>query len=320
MTQDTLILGLNPAWQRLFILDKFVPGEVNRLPKAEEYASGKGINCGRILQLLGGNPILAHFLGSEHGVRIFDEIAAIGIRQIPVWINALTRICTTIVGNGDTTELIEPSPVLSESENDDFLQAINDCWTEVSRIVLCGSFPDNFHAEKLFSLDLTGKRLYIDAVTGVDKWLGKGSVALLKLNMGEYCKLLQQQGIPQVTSSPQFWKMTASTLLGKLPVRNLIVTDEDAPVRAFRMEEGKLQYWMLTPPKVQVVNDVGAGDSFLAGYLSAESDELPVANCLARATAVAAARCEADRPWNLNLERASALEQSLVPLVEKVND
>lgn len=86
------------------------------------------------------------------------------------------------------------------------------------------------------------------------------------------------------------------------------------------MEEGKLQYWMLTPPKVQVVNDVGAGDSFLAGYLSAESDELPVANCLARATAVAAARCEADRPWNLNLERASALEQSLVPLVEKVND
>ena len=49
-----------------------------------------------------------------------------------------------------------------------------------------------------------------------------------------------------------------------------------------------------------MVNDVGAGDSFLAGY-PARTDELSVANCLARATAVAAARCETDRPWNLNL-------------------
>jgi hypothetical protein len=128
MVQDTLILGLNPAWQRLFLLEKFLPGDVNRLPKAEEYASGKGINCGRVLQLLGGSPIMAHFLGSEHGVRIFDEVAASGIRQIPVWINAPTRICTTIVSKGQTTELIEPSPKLTETENEDFIQTIGDCW------------------------------------------------------------------------------------------------------------------------------------------------------------------------------------------------
>ena len=100
MPQETLILGLNPAWQRLFYVDKFTPGEVHRIEKVEEYASGKGINCGRVLQLLGGNPLLMHFLGSDNGSRIFDEISACGISQAPVWIKEPTRICTTIVCDG----------------------------------------------------------------------------------------------------------------------------------------------------------------------------------------------------------------------------
>ena len=44
MSQEILILGLNPAWQRLFYVDKFTPGEVHRIKKVEEYGSGKGIN------------------------------------------------------------------------------------------------------------------------------------------------------------------------------------------------------------------------------------------------------------------------------------
>ena len=79
MSQEILILGLNPAWQRLFYVDKFTPGEVHRIKKVEEYGSGKGINCGLVLRLLGGTPLMMHFLGSEHGSRIFDEISAYGI-------------------------------------------------------------------------------------------------------------------------------------------------------------------------------------------------------------------------------------------------
>ena len=78
MPQETLILGLNPAWQRLFFLDKFTLGEVHRIAKVEEYASGKGINCGRVLRHLGGTPVLMHFLGADNGSRIFDELSADG--------------------------------------------------------------------------------------------------------------------------------------------------------------------------------------------------------------------------------------------------
>ena len=51
---ESLILGLNPTWQRLFFVDEFKPGEVNRIARVEEFTSGKGINCARILKMLGG--------------------------------------------------------------------------------------------------------------------------------------------------------------------------------------------------------------------------------------------------------------------------
>ncbi len=317
MSQEILILGLNPAWQRLFFLDKFTPGEVHRVSKVEEYASGKGINCGRVLQLLGGVPLLMHFLGAEHGSRIFDELSACGIQQAPVWIKEPTRICTTVVSAGESTELIEPSPILSENENADFLQTLNDYWGSTQYVALCGTFPKNFDVEQINGLDFSGKKIFVDAVNDVDAWLEKG-VELLKLNLQEYCKLLDRMGIPQVMSSPQFWKMTATTVLERLPIKNLVITDEDAVVHAFRSVEQKLQGIQLQPPTIQVKNAVGAGDSFLAGWIYAESQGMTLEECLVKATAVAVARCEVERPWNIDLDRVAELETTLSESVEKV--
>lgn len=317
MAQEILILGLNPAWQRLFFLDKFELGEVHRISKVEEYASGKGINCGRVLQLLGGSPLLMHFLGDQHGSRIFDELSACGIQQAPVWIKEPTRICTTIVSAGESTELIEPSPVLSENENEDFIQTLNDYWSSTQYVALCGTFPKGFNVEQINALDFTGKKVFVDAVTEIDAWLEKG-VELLKINMDEYCTILDRLGIPQVMSSPQFWKMSATAVLERLPIKNLVVTDEDAPVRAFRLQEGAFQGVQIQPPTIQVKNAVGAGDSFFAGWLYADSQGMTFEECLVKATAVAVSRCETDRPWNLKLERVAELEASLSEAVEKL--
>lgn len=317
MAQEILILGLNPAWQRLFFLDKFTPGEVHRISKVEEYASGKGINCGRVLQLMGGSAPLMHFLGDQNGSHIFDELSACGVQQAPVWIKEPTRICTTIVSAGESTELIEPSPVLTESENDDFLQNLNDYWDSTQRVALCGTFPKGFDVNKINSLDFTGKKIFVDAVEDIDAWLAKG-VELLKINMQEYCKLCERMGIPLVMSSPQFWKMSATAVLERLPIKNLVVTDEESPVRAFRLLEGKFQGVQIQPPTIQVKNSVGAGDSFFAGWLYADTQGMSFEDSLVLATAVAAARCETDRPWNLKLERVSELQASLAEAVEKL--
>ena len=319
MPQETLILGLNPAWQRLFFLDKFTLGEVHRIAKVEEYASGKGINCGRVLRHLGGTPVLMHFLGADNGSRIFDELSADGIKQAPVWIHEPTRICTTIVSDGESTELIEPSPNLAAAENEDFIQTLNNFWPTTQCVALCGSFPHSFDVSLINSLDFTGKRVFIDAINNIDAWLEKG-VELLKINKLEYSELLDRMGIPQVKSSPQFWKMTAMAVLERLPIRNLVITDEEAPVRAFRFVEKKFQSLQIQPPEIQVKNNVGAGDSFFAGWLYADAQGMSFEQCLVKATAVSVARCEVDRPWKLDLARVAELESSLAPTLEKMGD
>jgi fructose-1-phosphate kinase PfkB-like protein len=256
-------------------------------------------------------------LGAENGSRIFDELSACGIQQAPVWIKEPTRICTTIVSGGSTTELIEPSPVLTGNENEDFLQTLNEHWTSTQCVALCGSFPQAFDLEKINSLDFTGKRVFIDAIEGIDTWLSKG-VELLKINMQEYCKLLTRLGIPQVTSSPQFWKMTATAVLERLPIKNLVVTDGDSPVRAFRFVEKKFQGMQLQPPTITMKNNIGAGDSFFAGWLYADGEGMSFEECLIKATAVAVSRCEVDKPWDLDLARVSELEAEFKDAIEKL--
>ena len=135
--------------------------------------------------------------------------------------------------------------------------------------------------------------------------------------MPEYSKLLDRLGIPQVKSSPQFWKMTASAVLERLPIKNLVVTDEDSPVRAFRFVEKKFQSITLQPPTVEVQNNVGAGDSFFAAWLYADSMGLSFEECLVKSTAVAVARCEVEKPWMLSLDRVAELEEIIRPELEK---
>ena len=103
MTQDTPYPGSQPGVAAAFIPDKFVPGEVNRLPKAEEYASGKGINCGRILQLLAAIRSLPIFWARNTASVSSMKSRLSASARFP-WDQRATRICTTIVGNGDTTE------------------------------------------------------------------------------------------------------------------------------------------------------------------------------------------------------------------------
>lgn len=95
--RELLVLGLNPAWQRLFSLPHaLVPGEVHRLPAVVEYASGKGINAARVLQTLGVRPVVAHFLGGATGDAIAAECARIDLAQLVAPLAEPTRICTTL--------------------------------------------------------------------------------------------------------------------------------------------------------------------------------------------------------------------------------
>ena len=65
-------------------------------------------------------------------------------------------------------------------------------------------------------------------------------------------------------------------------------------------------------------NNIGAGDSFFAGWLYADGEGMSFEECLIKATAVAVSRCEVDKPWDLDLGRVSELESEFKDAIEKL--
>lgn len=319
--QEILVLGLNPAWQRLFSLPHaLVPGEVHRLPTVVEYASGKGINAARVLQTLGVQPVVAHFLGGATGVAISQECDRIGLPQISAPVQGATRICTTLAepkqsddsgsssGFGRSTELIEMSPSVDHDSSGALIQVLAAQRARFGAVLICGTFPEGFDGDQLAQLDWTGREVMIDAVRGCDALLRAG-VALLKINESEIRGIFNRLGLvyPEGSPlSPDFWAIVGERLRNCWPVRDLVVT-RGAEGAVVVSGDGSV-ILLQGVSGVLVRNTIGAGDAFLAGWAAARQMNCSVRECLVRAQAVALARCEVDLPWDFSLDRVAFWE------------
>ena len=71
-----LVVGLNPAWQKVLCFRDFRPGEVNRAVSLDALASGKGINTAKVLRRLGHEVWLLQILGGDNGRRCQEACEA----------------------------------------------------------------------------------------------------------------------------------------------------------------------------------------------------------------------------------------------------
>ena len=298
---NLLVLGLNPAWQRLFVVPKLVLGSVHRLPPAVEHASGKGINMVRVLQRLGTSGHLLQFSGGALGKKLCAELSCIQTNVQNISTLGETRICTTIsTEEGESTELIEPSQTLQDSEVAEFFVALAANWPVATHIALCGTAPKRFPWGRLCEQDLQGKRTYLDAWQGVEPWLARG-VSLLKINVEELGLLL---GVAPQSEVVDVFALGKTALL-RWPIETLVITQGSRRVLVFTREK----IYTLCPSKPhRFVNAIGAGDSFLAGWISADLAQQSLPHCLAKAVAVSSARIECALPWELDLARVRQIE------------
>ncbi len=284
----TLIFGLNPAWQKILEFDSLGINSINRAVKVQSFASGKGINCIRVLSRLGGSGTLVHFTGGDSGRRISSELARQGIRCINQEIHDETRTCTTLMAQGISTELIEPSPRVTEKEREMLLKKLEPVLENTGLAVFCGTFPGGIDRgffdflEKLPS----SCRIILDGVKGVEPLLEQG-VSLLKINRHE---------MKELTGTEDF--LTACRgLRERYGIENIAVTDGSRPVHAFL---GPEMHIIKIPEPGKPVNVIGAGDAFLAGWIDARGREISGKNSLEYACAVSLARCRVMIPWELD--------------------
>ena len=325
-SSTSIIVGLNAALQKRFVLPSgksLIPGDVHRAAILQTGLGGKGQDVAVTLSCLefgnADNLQLAQFVGvGGAGDTVHDLVKeAIGpdALECTVRTEASMRTCTSIVAFDATTELVEPSGKVSETEHAELIERLKK-QQAVNALCIMGSMPPGCPEDSYAQIyqtvaDKTGKEeatstpllCLIDSVIGLDplfETITKQSAdsssksiykTILKINASELCRLVNVDkassesggvAIDEVVKAVQaFWKhyqqpaVTALAITGGAHPAYLVTFDDKKPD-----DETTVQIHRLPVPKLstkdQTLYPIGAGDSVAAGMLAAwKSLELP---------------------------------------------
>lgn len=278
-----LVVGLNPAWQKVLGFAGFRPGEVNRAHSLESLASGKGINTAKVLRRLGHEVSLLQILGGENGRKCLQGCETLGIRSLHAWTSAETRECLTLLHKGtppggvprqgdapvtspsdgsvpgESTEIIAPFRVAEPGMGQKLLASLPADPESFDALAICGTVPPgtltSAAGEGIYDVLLDRFR---PRVSVVDAWQGLrpeslGKATCLKMNRSEY-QALRSSLDGNGTSSA----MDAGEAL-------FLLTSGEGEASVLR---GGRTIARLEPPCLEaVMNPIGAGDTVTAGVV-----------------------------------------------------
>lgn len=266
-----LVVGLNPAWQKILEFKALRPGEVNRAETLVQLASGKGMNAAKVLRRLGHEVHLLQILGGSNGQRCLVACQALDIRSAHAWIEEETRECLTLVdlAGGVATEIIEPFETESPGLGPSLMAALPADPAAFDGIVLSGTIPSGPPAD-MYSRILAHYRprhSLLDGWKGVDAAL-LDKAGLVKVNREEYAAL-------------------APIVRGEGPL--FLITDgaRDASV----LRGGRILCRIPTARLEKIRNPIGAGDTVSAGTLHFLLEGLAPEEAFRRGLAMGSASC-----------------------------
>ncbi|MEO0681068.1 MAG: hexose kinase [Pseudomonadota bacterium] len=277
---------------------------------------GGGVNVSRALRLLGGDSLAAVAVGGPSGAAFRALAEAEGLEAL--WLDAPgdTRrsLAVTDAGTGEQYRFVFPGEPWDADALDAALGGLEAALRPGDVVALSGSQPPGapadlplILAERLAARDV---RLAVDTSgPALDAAAAGGGVplALLRMDRGEAGGLLGV-ATPDAAQAEALARSLAARGAAEVAVVTLAGEGAIAATAA--------EAWRVTPPVVQVVSAVGAGDSFLAGFLGVMAAGGPLREALARAMAAAASAVTT--PATALCDRASAealyRRMSLTPL------
>lgn len=265
-----LTITMNPAIDKIYMVDNYQLGEVHRPSKTIASAGGKGLNVARVAKLIGADVAATGLLGGSNGHYIKNKVEELGIESRFVNISGDTRICINVSDpvNQKSTEVLEAGPTISEAEAKKYLNAYGGMLNDVKVVTLSGSLPkglpSNFYTLLIDIAKAQGKKVLLDT----------SSVAFL-----EGIKALPYMIKPNADEIKEIYHQDVSTEKGLIDaIKFFKQMGIEVPIIS-RGKEGciaglKDGVYTFTNPSVDVVNTVGSGDSFVAGCAVAISRDL----------------------------------------------
>jgi 1-phosphofructokinase len=270
MAGDTcpiVTLTPSPTLDRTYFVKNLVEGGVNRADRVGEELAGKGINVSRGLHLAGiPAPGIVPIGDADKGV--LDRTGS-GFLT-PLWVEGTLRVSTTVVEyDGPTTKINEHPRPLKQKDWDAVIELTEKTVRDhkAQWLVVAGAHPEieetgeviNLHSLFL-RMEALGVKVVLDTSgPALRYWAQQGNATVMKPNAHELAECVGKdlKTIGDVIDAAHIlndWGVDC--VMASLGVDGIIAVTKTHAIHAF------------TPP-VKVINTVGAGDSTIAGFLSA---------------------------------------------------
>lgn len=252
---------LNPALDCVMFLEDLKVGGLNRASSQEIFAGGKGINVSYILNELEVDNTALGFVAGFTGVALEHQLKSQGISTDFVHLSSgLTRINVKIE-SGTETEINGTGAVASYDEQALLLDKLSHAKAG-DYVVLAGSIPGGMDADIyrqiVAQLAPKGVRCVVDSSAALLLPTLEHGPFIIKPNryeLGEIFNTVIRDMKQVISYGKKLHEMGAANVC--------ISLDRDGCVLINR--EGVFH---VAAPCGEVINSVGAGDSFLAGLLA----------------------------------------------------
>lgn len=264
----------NPSIDRTLRTPPIVRGGLVRAVSATAEAGGKGINVARALTTQ-RHATMAVAPLSESSASLVRSLlgGAAPLQSVPIAEDLRVNI-SLVEEDGTVTKVNEPGPRVSEDETEALLARTAALAAGATWVAGCGSLapgmPIDFYA-RLTRRMPPGVRMAVDAEGPALRACIGERVALIKPNHGELEGLIGRP-LPTlgdvVAAAGELVAAGIGTVLVSLGADGAVHVDRDGATHAEAHLDG-------------VLNNVGAGDALLAGYLAADDGRDGLATAVA---------------------------------------
>jgi 1-phosphofructokinase family hexose kinase len=307
-----ITVTLNAALDKTLEVPNFTPGRRHRSVDQTTMPGGKGVNIARAIKRLGQPVIATGLAGGSTGTRIIDALTDESILNAFVRIREESRTNTAVLDptTGVHTEVNERGPEVSAQELRLFRDKLLYLAQGASMCVFAGSLPRGVEPDVYGELIREVHKLGVTTVLDTDGEplrLGvRAEPDIVSPNELEAEELVGHEFNDDDDRAESVVEIT------RLGAREALMTVPDG-CYARVLEDGSPVLLRLRTEELAARSTIGAGDAFLAGYVSARYTGRPPVDALRFAVACGAESTQHFGAGVLDSSRAERLLSEVQP-------
>ncbi|MFV0466197.1 MAG: 1-phosphofructokinase [Lachnospiraceae bacterium] len=280
-----LTVTLNAAIDKVYIVEAYDVGCVNRVKECKYSAGGKGLNVSRVATIAGAEVLATGFVGGHAGNYIVDTLNSEHVANDFIHVPSESRSCINIFDESkkEHTEFLEPGFTVDSSEITKILEKFEELVQICDVCVISGSVPKGADSriyvdmiriaksyQKKILVDTSGQ-LLIDSVASLP--------SMIKPNTDEVCMITGKE------LNTEEDLIQAATRLYESGIELVVISRGSKG----SLIVGKEGIYRAGIPEITPVNTVGCGDSMMAGYAVGMERGMKTEDMIRFASGVAAA-------------------------------